>query len=143
VQFTASVPAIAAAGAPSRDCPYPSIRLANGGALVTFAVFEEVVVHVRTGNVVVQPSDRSALGELLPPGNYSSITMLAGDMGVAIVPPSGSSSPIEVIGQASEDLTETGVLGSGSSGSSGSGGLVDASSIAKRVDSGSLTSTSP
>ena len=136
VQFTASVPAIAAAGAPSRDCPYPSIRLANGGALVTFAVFEEVVVHVRTGNVVVQPSDRSALGELLPPGNYSSITMLAGDMGVAIVPPSGSSSPIEVIGQASEDLTETGVLGSGSSGSSGSGGLVDASSIAKRVDSG-------
>jgi S1-C subfamily serine protease len=136
VQFTATAPTAAAAGAPSRDCPYPAIRLANGGALDTFAVFEEVVVHVRTGNVVVQPSDRSALGVLLPPGNYSSITMLAGDMGVAIVPPSGSRSPIEVIGQASEDLTETGVPGSGSSGSSGSGGLVDASSIAKRVDSG-------
>ena len=113
-----------------------NIRLADGGALVTFAVFEKVVVHVQTGNVVVQPSDRSALGVLLPPGNYSSITMLAGDMGVAIVPPSGSLSPIEVIGQASEDLTETGVPGSGSSGSAGSGGLVDASSIAKRVDSG-------
>jgi S1-C subfamily serine protease len=136
VQFTATVPAIAAAGTPSRDCPYPAIRLADGGALVTFAVFEKVVVHVQTGNVVVQPSDRSALGVLLPPGNYSSITILAGDMGVAIVPPSGSLSPIEVIGQASEDLTETGVPGSGSSGSAGSGGLVDASSIAKRVDSG-------
>jgi S1-C subfamily serine protease len=135
-QFTATTPATVAAGAPSRDCPYPAIRLANGGALVTFAVFEKVVVHVRTENVVVQPSDRSALGVLLPPGNYSSITMLAGDMGVAIVPPSGSHSPIEVIGQASEDITETGVTGSGSSGSSGSGGLVDASSIAKRVDSG-------
>jgi hypothetical protein len=136
VQFTATVPAIAAAGTPSRDCPYPAIRLADGGALVTFAVFEKVVVHVRTGNVVVQPSDRSALGVLLPPGSYSSITILAGDMGVAIVPPSGSLSPIEVIGQASEDLSETGVPGSGSSGSGGSGGLVDASSIAKRVDSG-------
>src|ERR1035441_9807823 len=103
VQFTATAPTAAAAGAPSRDCPYPAIRLANGGALDTFAVFEEVIVHVRTGNVVVQPSDRSALGVLLPPGNYSSITMLAGDMGLAIVPPSGSRSPIEVIGQASED----------------------------------------
>jgi len=51
-------------------------------------------------------------------------------------PAVGFKLPIEVIGQASEDLTETGVLGSGSSGSSGSGGLVDASSIAKRVDSG-------
>ena len=136
VQFTATTPATAATGAPSGDCPYPSIRLADGGALVTFAVFEKVVVHVRTGNVVVQPSDRSALGVLLPPGTYSSITMLAGNMGVAIVPPSGSRSPIEVIGQASEGLTETGVPGSGSSGSGGSGGLVDASSIAKRVDSG-------
>jgi len=136
VQFTATTPATAAAGEPSGDCPYPSIRLADGGALVTFAVFEKVVVQVRTGNVVVQPSDRSALGVLLPPGTYSSITMLAGNMGVAIVPPSGSRSPIEVIGQASEGLTETGVPGSGSSGSGGSGGLVDASSIAKRVDSG-------
>ncbi len=136
VQFTATTPATASAGAPSRDCPYPAIRLADGGALVTFAVFEKVVVHVRTGNVVVQPSDRGSLGVLLPPGTYSSITMLIGDMGVAIVPPSGSRSPIEVIGQASEGLTETGVPGSGSSGSSGSGGLVDASSIAKGVDSG-------
>jgi len=136
VQFTATTPAAAAAGAQSRDCPYPAIRLADGGALVTFAVFEKLVVHVQTGNVVVQPSDRSALGVLLPPGDYSSVTMLAGDMGVAVVPPAGSRSPIEAIGQASEDLTETGVPGSGSSGSGGSGGLVDASSIAKRVDSG-------
>jgi S1-C subfamily serine protease len=136
VQFTATTPAAAAAGEPSRDCPYPAIRLADGGALVTFAIFEKVVVQVRTGKVVVQPSDRSALGVLLPPGTYSSITMFAGDMEVAVVPPSGSRSPIEVIGQASEGLTETGVPGSGSSGSSGSGGLVNASSIAKRVDLG-------
>ena len=136
VQFTTKTPAVVAAAAPSRDCPYPALRLADGGALVTFAVFEKVVVHVRTGNVVVQPSNRSALGVLLAPGAYSSVTMLAGDMQVAIVPPSGSRSPIEVIGQASEDLTETGVPGSGSSGSSGSGGLVDASSVANRVDSG-------
>ena len=130
VQFTAKAPAAVAKGAPSRDCPYPALRLADGGALVTFAVFETVVVHVRAGNVVVQPSNRSALGVLLPPGTYSSVTILAGDMQVAIDPPSGSSSPIEVIGQASEELTETGVPGSGSSSSSGSGGLVNASSIA-------------
>jgi S1-C subfamily serine protease len=62
--------------------------------------------------------------------------MLMGDMGVAIVPPTGSHSPIEVIGQASEGLTETGVVGSGSSSSSASGGPADASSIARKVDPG-------
>jgi hypothetical protein len=35
--------------------------------------------------------------------------MVFGDMGVAFVPPAGSGSPIEVIGQASEGLTATGV----------------------------------
>ena len=93
VQFTAKTPAAAATGAPSRDCPYPAIRLADGGALVTFAVFEKVVVHVQTGNVVVQPSDRSALGVLLPPGNYSSVTMLAGRHGRRHRPAGGFTLP--------------------------------------------------
>jgi S1-C subfamily serine protease len=62
--------------------------------------------------------------------------MLVGDMGVAIVPPAGSHSPIDVIGQTSEDLTETGVPGSGSPNSGASGGPADASAIAKGVDSG-------
>jgi hypothetical protein len=114
VQFTASPPPpAAAAGAPSPDCPYPAIRLADGGALVTFAVFVHVVVDVQSSSGVTQPSNRSALGVLLPPGTYSSLTMVFGDMGVAIVAPAGSSSPIEVIGQASEGLTETGVAGHG------------------------------
>jgi len=134
MQFSATAPASAAGGAPS--CPYPAIRLADGGALVSFAVFVKVVVHVRTGNVVVQPSDRSALGVLLRPGSYSSITMLMGDMGVAVVPPLGSSSAIEVIGQSSEGLTETGIAGSSSSSSNASGAPAHASSIAKRVDPG-------
>ena len=132
--FTATTPTIATAGATSPDCPYPAIRLADGGALVTFAIYSQIVVHVRTGDVVVQPSDRSALGALLAPGSYSSVTMLAGDMGVAIVPPLGSHSPIEVIGQASESLSETGVAGSGSASSGASGGPADASSIARGVD---------
>ena len=57
-------------------------------------------------------------------------------MDVAIVPPAGSRSPIEVIGQASEDLTETGVSGSGSPSAVGSGGPADAAAIAKGVDPG-------
>jgi hypothetical protein len=110
VQFTASPPPpAAAAGTSSPDCPYPAIRLADGGALVTFAVFVHVAVHVRSSGGVTQPASRSALGVLLPPATYSSFTMVFGDMGVAIVPPAGSGSPIEVIGQASEGLTATGV----------------------------------
>jgi S1-C subfamily serine protease len=73
---------------------------------------------------------------LLAPGTYTSFTLTSGDMGVAIVPPAGSKSPIEVIGQAGEGLTETGVTGSGSSSSIASGGPANASSIAKAVDPG-------
>ena len=114
MRFSTALPAAATAGAPSPDCPYPAIRLADGGALVTFALFASVAVHVRTGYVVTQPANRSALGVLLAPGSYTSVTMLIGNMDVAIVPPAGSRSPIEVIGQASEGLTETGVAGAGS-----------------------------
>jgi S1-C subfamily serine protease len=133
VQFTAALPAAAAAGAPSPQCPYPAIRLADGGALVTFAVFANAVVHVRAGYVVKQPSNRSAFGGLLPPGSYTSLRMLVGNTDLAIVPPAGSPSPIEVIGQASETLSESGVRASGSS-SSPASGPKDASSIAKGVD---------
>ena len=49
---------------------------------------------------------------LLAPGTYNSITMVAGDMDVAVVPPSGSHQPIQVIGQASEGLIETGTFAS-------------------------------
>ena len=86
-QFTATTPALAAGGGPSRYCPYPAFRLADGAALVTFAVFLKVVVHVKSGSVVIQPTDRSALGVLLAPGDYSSVTTLVGDMDLAIVPP--------------------------------------------------------
>ena len=136
VQYAVATPAAAAAGAPSPGCPYPAIRLADGGALVTFAIFQKVVVHVRTGYAVVQPSNRSVLGVLIAPGSYTSLTMVTGDMAVAIVPPSGSRAPIEVIGQASEGLTGTGVTGSGPLGSSGSGGPANASAIARAVDPG-------
>ncbi len=134
--FSATVPASAATGRPSLDCPSPAYRLADGGALVTFTAFSQEHVKVRSGEAVVQPSNRSALGVLLPPGTYSSVTLTSGDMGVAIVPPAGSKSPIDVIGQASEGLTETGVTSSGSSPSIASGGPADASSIAKAVNPG-------
>jgi S1-C subfamily serine protease len=134
MRFSTALPAAATAGAPSPDCPYPAIRLADGGALVTFALFASVAVHVRTGYVVTQPANRNALGVLLAPGSYTSVTMLIGNMDVAIVPPAGSRSPIEVIGQASEGLSDTGVVGAGSS--SSSGGPANASSIARGVDSG-------
>ena len=130
-QFTATTPAAAVSGRQSGDCPYPAIRLADGGALVGFPLFMKLVVHVSAGNVLVQPSDRSALGPLLAPGSYSSFTALIGDMAVAVVPPAGSSTPLDVIGQATEDLTESGVRASGAD---TSGGPKDAPSIAKKVD---------
>ncbi len=136
MRFSTVTPAAAAAGAPSPACPYPSYRLANGGALVTFPVFATTVVQVKAGYVVTQPSDRSALGVLLPAGTYNSITMVAGDMAVAIVPPIRSRQPIQVIGQASEGLIETGVLGSGPASSSAPGGPANAAAIANEVDRG-------
>jgi S1-C subfamily serine protease len=131
-EFTTTAPAAARASEPSPDCPYPAFRLAGGGALVTFAVFVRTDVHFTSGSAVTQPSDRSAFGVLLPPGTYSSVTMVSGDMDVAIVPPLGSRSPIDVIGQAREGLSESGLPESGSS--NAPGGPADASSIAKKVD---------
>ena len=133
--FTTVTPSAVAAGKPSAECPLPAYRLKGGGALVTFAVFSRVVVKVRSGEAVVQPPSRNALGPLLAPGVYTSITLTSGDIGVAVVPPAGSRSPIHVIGQASEGLTETGVTGTGSSSSIASGGPANAASIAKAIDS--------
>jgi S1-C subfamily serine protease len=132
--FSATIPSAAATGTPSPDCPYPAIGLANGGALVPFAVFEKIAVQVRTGDVVVQPPNRSTLGVLLAPGTYSSVTMEMGDMGVAIVPPAGSHASIDVIGQATEGLGATGVAGAGSSSSRAVGGPADAAKIAGGVN---------
>ena len=73
---------------------------------------------------------------LLPPGTYNSITMIAGDMDVAVVPPTGSHQPIEVIGQASEGLTETGALATGPASSSAPGGPANAAAIASEVAPG-------
>ena len=141
--FSTAVPASAAAGRPSPDCPYPAYRLQDGGALVTFAVFSQIHVKVRSGGGR-RPTLQPKRARCAPaPGTYTSFTLTSGDMGVAIVPPAGSKSPIEVIGQASEGLIETGVTGSGSSSSIASGGPANASSIAKAVDPGSSTSTSP
>lgn len=131
-EFTATAPSEASAGESSPDCPHPAFRLADGGALVTFAVFARTVVHFSPGTTLTQPPDRSAFGVLLPPGTYSSLTMDSGDMAVAIVPPAGSTSPIDVIGQAREGLSETGLPESGVPNTSG--GPADASSIAKEVD---------
>ena len=136
IRFSTVTPTAAAAGASSPECPYPSYRLGDGGALVTFPVFVTTVVQVQSGYVVTQPSNRSALGVLLPPGTYTSITMVAGDMDVAIVPPTGSHQPIQVIGQASEGLTETGALASGPASSSAPGGPANAAAIASEVAPG-------
>ena len=136
MRFSTVTPASAAAGAPSTECPYPAYRLANGGALVTFPVFATTVVKVKAGYVVTQPSNRNALGVLLMPGTYSSITMVAGDMDVAVVPPTSSHQPIQVIGEASEGLTETGASGSGPASSSAPGGPANAAAIANEVDPG-------
>ena len=101
---------------------------------MTFALFATVVLQVRSGSVVVQPSDRSNLGALLAPGEYSQLTLVFGDPGVAGVPPAGSHSPIEVIGQASEGLSEIGIQGTGSPSSSASGAPKNAAAIATAVD---------
>jgi S1-C subfamily serine protease len=121
---------------PSSACPYPSFRLANGGALVTFPLFLTITIQVPTGSVVVQPSSRSSLGVLLAPGEYTELTLVFGDIGVALVPKAGSSTPLEVIGQASEGLSETGVTGSGSTSSTAAGSPANAAAIAKSVDPG-------
>ena len=136
MRFSTATPSAAAAGAPSRECPYPAYRLADGGALVTFPVFATTIVQVRAGYVVTQPTNRTALGVLLPPGTYTSVTTVAGDMDVAIVPPVHSHQPIQVIGEASEGLTETGASGSGPASSSASGGPANAGAIARKVDPG-------
>ena len=136
MRFSTVTPAAAVAGAPSSECPYPAYRLADGGALVTFPVFATTVVQIQSGYVVTQPSNRSAFGVLLPPGTYNSITMVVGDMDVAVVPPTGSRQPIEVIGQASEGLTETGASGSGPASSSAPGGPSNATAIASEVAPG-------
>jgi len=133
-QFTTSPPN-GVAGA-SASCPYPAIRLANGGALVTFALFLRIAIHVPTGGVLVQPASRSNLGVLLAPGAYTSISLLFGDVGTAIVPKVGSTAPIAVIGQATEGLSETGVTGSGTPSSSAAGAPANAAAIAKGVDPG-------
>lgn len=136
MRFTTATPAAAAAGAPSRDCPYPAYRLADGGALVTFPFFLTTSVRVEPGYVVTQPANRSALGVLLAPGTYNSFTLVSGNIGVALVPPAGSHGPIEVIGEMNEGLTETGALGSGPATSLSPGGPADAGAIASRVDPG-------
>jgi S1-C subfamily serine protease len=133
-QFTTVAPS----GVPgaSAACPYPAIRLADGGALVTFALFLKIEIHVPSGNVLVQPSSRSNLGVLLAPGAYSSLSLVFGDVGAAIVPKAGSSAPIAVIGQASEGLSETGVSGTGTPSASAAGAPANAAAIAKKVDPG-------
>jgi len=136
MRFSTATPGAAAAGAPSPECPYPAYRLADGRALVTFPIFSTTVVQVKPGYVVTQPSNRSALGVLLPAGTYNSITMVVGDMDVAVVPPTGSHQPIQVIGQASEGLTETGASGSGPASSSAPGGPANAAAIAGAVAPG-------
>jgi S1-C subfamily serine protease len=134
LQATATPPAGANVGSLARTCPYPAIRLANGGALVSFVIYFKVAIHVRAGSVIVQPTDRSALGALLAPGAYSSASMVMADMGLAVVPKAGSTAPIAMIGQASGVLGETGVTGSGSPSSGSSGGPANAAAIAKSVD---------
>jgi S1-C subfamily serine protease len=132
--FTTSAPR--GVSGPSPACPYPAIRLANGGALVTFPLFLTITIHVPTGSVIVQPTSRTNLGVLLAPGEYTELTLVFGDVGVALVPKSGSSNPLEVIGQASEGLSESGVTGLGAPSSSAAGAPANSAAIAKSVDPG-------
>jgi S1-C subfamily serine protease len=133
-QFTTAAPS----GVPgaSAACPYPALRLADGSALVTFALFLKIEIRVPSGSVLVQPTSRSNLGVLLAPGQYSSISLVFGDVGVAVVPKAGSSAPISVIGQASEGLSETGVSGAGTPSSSATGAPKNVAAIANSVDPG-------
>jgi S1-C subfamily serine protease len=134
LQAVAARPAGVTAPSLSPACPYPAIRLADGGALVTFALYYKLAVHVQAGSVLVQPSDRSALGVLLAPGSYTSIAMVTVVMGLAVVPRAGSNAPIDVIGQASGVLSESGTEGSGSASAGGTGGPANPGAIAKKVD---------
>ncbi len=132
--FSATTPA-AAAGTSSAACPRPAIRLANGGALVTFAVFVSVAVHVKKRRRGRATSRQKRIRRAALAGDLLLGHDLQGDMGVAIVPPAGSHASIDVIGQAIEGLTETGVSGSGSSGSGAVIGPANAAAIAKGIDS--------
>lgn len=111
ITFTTTPPPAAAAGVRPGTCPFPAWRLANGGALVVFPLFNRIELTFRATAGVAQPADRSLFGYLLAPGTYTAVTTLWSDMVVAVVPPAGSHSPIEVIGQASEPLAATGQAG--------------------------------
>jgi hypothetical protein len=109
--FTATPPADVAGMLAGAACTYPSYRIAGGGALVVFPMFETTVLSVKGTAGVTQPANRSQFTPLLAPGTYTRIFTTLLDVGVAIVPPAGSSAPIDVIGQGPAPLSQTGVEG--------------------------------
>jgi hypothetical protein len=111
--YTTSVPPVAAAAlaGPGCDRSYPAYRLADGGALVVFPIFQRLVLTTGAHGTFPQPGNRQSPFPLLPGGSYSEVTSLQADVCVAIVPPAGSGEPIQVIGQGLEPLSQTGVEG--------------------------------
>jgi hypothetical protein len=111
VTFSTTAPAATAAAMTAPGCGFPTYRLADGGALVVFPLFETLSFTASSASGVAQPADQGEFGSLLAPGTYSSVVTVAGDVCVAIVPPAGSSAPVHVIGSGIEPISASGVQG--------------------------------
>jgi hypothetical protein len=112
VTYSATPPALVDLALAGPGCATPAYRLADGGALVAFSIYQHVTLTPSSSTGFVQPADRQQSPfTILPGGAYSEVNAVSGDMCLAIVPPAGSSDPIEVIGQAPEGIVETGVEG--------------------------------
>lgn len=114
VSYTTTTPRIAAPTLAARSCAgsFPAYRLAGGGALVVFPLYQRLVLTVKGSGAFTQPGNLQGTPfSLLPGGSYSEVTSVQADVCVAIVPPAGSSAPVQVIGQGLEALSQTGVEG--------------------------------
>jgi hypothetical protein len=112
VTYTATPPALVDSALAGPGCSTPTYRFADGGALVAFSIYQHAALTPKGMTTFNQPGDLEGTPfSILPGGAYSSVNAISGDMCLAIVPPAGSSDPIEVIGQSLEGIVETGVEG--------------------------------
>lgn len=114
VTYTTATPRIAAPTLAAAGCAgsFPTYRLADGGFLAVFPIYQRLVLTVKGSGAFTQPGNLQGTPfSLLPGGSYSEVTSLQADVCVAVVPPPGSSAPVEVIGQGLEALSQTGVEG--------------------------------
>lgn len=111
VSYTTTAPTVAAEALAGPGCAFPSYRLADGGGLVVFAVYQHITLSV-SGSGWAQPADPAESPfSLLAAGTYRSVNSLQADVCVAVVPKAGSTAPIELIGEGVEALSQTGVGG--------------------------------